>query len=286
MGLATVLSRASLGLEAPIVVVEVHLSNGLPSLNIVGLPDTAVKEAKERVRSALFNSHFSFPAQRITINLAPADLPKDGGRFDLPIALGILVASGQLPEASLENREFLGELALSGELRSINSVIPSALATQKSQRTLFVSENNASEAACIDSLDVFGAKNLLELCAHLRGTELLPRPIPTTIADTHHCLDLSDVKGQHQARRALEICAAGGHNLLYYGPPGTGKSLLASRLPSILPNLSNERALGVSAIHSIAGEKRHPHITTPPFRSPHHSASSAALVGGGCKIIK
>ena len=282
MALAIVHSRAKIGVDAPSVTIEVHLSNGLPGLTIVGMPETAVKESKDRVRSALLNSHFEFPARRITINLAPADLPKEGGRFDLAIALGILAASEQLPPDQLADTEVIGELALSGELRSIDGVLPTALACARSGKSLIAPIGNASEAALSKNTVVYGAQHLLEVCAHLNGKQPLTpfnAGIPASI--TTPTGDLSDIVGQHQAKRALEIAAAGGHNLLFKGPPGTGKTMLASRLPGILPPLSAEELLEVAAIHSVAGLGLRSALSQPPFRAPHHTASATALVGGG-----
>ena len=283
MSLAIVNSRAKLGINAPQVTVEVHISNGLPSLSIVGLPETAVKESKDRVRSALINSHLEFPAQRITVNLAPADLPKEGGRYDLPIALGILAASGQIPLEQLEGYEFLGELALSGELRPISAALPAALACGDAARDLIISSANAKEAAFSSITRVFGADNLLQVCAHLHQRESLPQAVVAQDGDefTEDALDILDVKGQSHAKRALEIAASGGHNLLFYGPPGTGKTMLASRLPGILPRLSEREMLDVAAIYSVAAQSQDYHGRRRPFRAPHHTASAIALVGGG-----
>jgi magnesium chelatase family protein len=283
MSLAIVHSRAKLGIHAPQVTVEVHISNGLPGLSIVGLPETAVKESKDRVRSAIINSHLEFPAQRITVNLAPADLPKEGGRYDLPIALGILAASGQIPLEALEQSEFLGELALSGELRPISAALPAALAAGDAQRNLIISGTNANEAAFSSITRVFGAENLLQVCAHLHGRELLPRAeaIREQQDKLLHALDILDVKGQSQAKRALEIAASGGHNLLFYGPPGTGKTMLASRLPGILPRLNEREMLDVAAIYSVASQSKDYQWQQRPFRAPHHTASAIALVGCG-----
>ncbi len=280
MSLALVYTRAALGLHAPLVTVEVHLSNGLPALTIVGLPEAAVRESKDRVRSALINAGFEFPQRRLTINLAPADLPKEGGRFDLPIALGILAASGQIPIECLQQREFLGELALTGELRPILGVLSASLAAAKDQHPLFVPYSNAEEAARPKHAVVYGVKDLVSLCQHLTGEAPLTPAQASVAANPHPQLDLMDVKGQHRARRALEIAAAGGHSLLMMGPPGTGKTLLASRLPSILPPLDDDTSLEVATIHSVAGQQAHP-FGIPPFRNPHHTASAAALVGGG-----
>jgi len=281
MSLAIVYSRAKLGINAPLVTVEVHLSNGLPRLSIVGLPETAVKESKDRVRSALLNSHFEFPVRRITINLAPADLPKDGGRYDLPIAVGILAASGQVPLEALNGVELLGELALSGALRPVGGALPAALACGEQQRALIVSAQSAEEAALCQQTPVYAAPNLLAVCAHLHQREKLPRAEAPEAKSECLYPDLQDVKGQAQAKRALEIAASGGHNLLFYGPPGTGKTMLASRLPSILPPLSQDHMLEVAAINSVAGSRSQQDWRQRPFRAPHHTASGVALVGGG-----
>lgn len=282
MSLAIAYSRAKQGIQAPLVTVEVHLSNGLPGLAIVGLPEAAVKESKDRVRSAILNSHLEFPARRITVNLAPADLPKDGGRYDLPIALGILAASGQLPREALSRYEFLGELALSGELRSIAAALPAALACGDAGRDLIIGQDNGSEAALSSITRVFGASSLLQVCAHLHGREALFQAQPPSATASPQPLDISDVKGQWQAKRALEIAASGGHNLLLYGPPGTGKTMLASRLPGLLPNLHERDLLEVAAIYSVAAQHREERtIHTRPFRAPHHTSSAIALVGGG-----
>ena len=278
--IAVVHTRARIGLEAPAVSVEVHLSAGLPALNIVGLPETAVRESKDRVRSALINSGYEFTVSRVTINLAPADLPKDGGRFDLPIALGILAASGQLPAETLEGYEFLGELALTGDLRSITGSLPSAMATQISGRQLILPESCAETAALCRDVDIYGANHLLAVCAHLIGNEYLTKAQPSQTAQSAIYPDLQDVKGQQQAKRALATAAAGGHHLLFYGPPGTGKTMLASRLPGILPELSDQEALEVSAIHSLSRHQPAP-WKQRPFRNPHHTSSAVSLVGGG-----
>ena len=281
MSLAVTYTRAKSGIAAPLVTVEVHLSNGLPSLSIVGLPETAVKESKDRVRSALLNAHFEFPARRITINLAPADLPKEGGRYDLPIALGILAASGQLPVDALLGCEFIGELALSGELRPVDGVLPAALACGKSQRNLILPKANAREAALAGDTAVYPAQHLLEVCAHLRAKALLPREQNHADVEIAQRDDINEVVGQFQAKRALEIAAAGAHNLLFSGPPGTGKTMLASRLPGILPPLNDKEALEVAVVYSVARcDGPRTHFFERPFRAPHHTASSVALVGG------
>ena len=243
MELSVVHSRALSGLSAPAVRVETHLSNGLPAFNIVGLPETAVRESKERVRSAILNSHFEFPDRRITINLAPADLPKHGGRFDLPIALGILMASGQLEDKQTTPCEYLGELALDGSLQSVPGVVCAALAASACGNGLIVPTPCQRNASLVPDASVLAAPDLLTLCAHINGSATLPEPDRHIMRAETSYPDLSDVIGQESARRALEIAASGGHNLLFSGPPGTGKTLLASRLPGILPPPSREEAL-------------------------------------------
>ena len=284
MSLAIVYTRAQLGVNAPLVTVEAHLSTGLPGFTIVGLPEAAVKESKDRVRSALINSHFEFPHQRITVNLAPADLPKEGGRYDLAIALGILAASEQVPSNLLADYEFLGELALSGELRPVRGAIAAAIAADKAHRQLILAEANGPEVSLTGQEGKFLAANLLRVCAHLAGRESLPIPEPSPVWKQEYDKDLSDVKGQKSARRALEVAAAGGHNLLFYGPPGTGKSMLASRLPTLLPPLRDDEALEVAAVNSLAQSKDIADYFRRPFRSPHHTSSAVALVGGGCEF--
>lgn len=282
--LAVVYSRAMLGIQAPLVTVEAHLSNGMPGFNIVGLPEAAVRESRDRVRSALLNSNFEFPDKRITVNLAPADLPKEGSRFDLPIALGILAASGQLPLQALTEMEFTGELALSGELRAVQGVLPFAIKTRQAGRSLLLPGANADEAILAGDIVVYPAQHLLEVCAHLRGEKIIDVHARKTadLSTAITALDLKDVHGQDNAKRALEIAAAGAHSMLMAGPPGTGKTMLASRLPSILPELTENQALEVAAIYSVAKQTLlQENWSTRPFRTPHHTASHVALVGGG-----
>ena len=284
MALAIINTRAGLGLEAPDVLVEVHLTNGLPGLAIVGLPEAAVKESRERVRSALINAGFDFPTRRITLNLAPADLPKEGGRFDLPIALGILVASGQIPSEAVAGLECLGELALDGKLRPVRGVLPAALEARRAGRTLLLPASNADEAALAGDLDVRPAVDLPQVVAHLLKQErIAPHQLGERPAPQLAEPDLAEVRGQHQARRALEVAASGGHNLLFAGPPGTGKPMLASRLPGILPPLHEDEALEVAAVRSVCGLPILERWGQRPFRTPHHTASGVALVGGGGK---
>lgn len=283
MSLATIKSRANCGMYAPEVTIEVHISNGLPAMSIVGLPETAVKESRDRVRSAILNSKFEFPTRRITINLAPADLPKkDGGRFDLPIALGILAASDQIPSLNLSEYEFAGELALDGMLRKFNGALPFAIAAKSKKRSLIIPLENADEAALASAISVLPAKSLIEVCEHLFDTKkLTTHQIKPLFSATLNDLDLADIRGQEFAKRALEIAAAGKHSLLMIGPPGTGKTMLASRLPTILPILTEDEALEAATVKSICGKKFSSHDwRQPAFRAPHHTASSVALVGG------
>ncbi|MBL8433461.1 MAG: YifB family Mg chelatase-like AAA ATPase [Zoogloea sp.] len=281
MSLAVLTSRALVGLAAPEVSVEVHLANGLPAFALVGLPDIEVREARDRVRAALQTSQFEFPQRRITVNLAPADLPKEGGCFDLAIALGILAASGQIPADALAQYEFSGELSLSGELRPVRGSLALARQAAESGRTLVLPSTNAAEAALVNGVTILPAPNLLAVVAHLcRHTPLEPYT-GAPLAPPPSYPDLADVKGQIQARRALEVAASGQHSLLFYGPPGTGKSMLAQRLPGLLPPLSDAEALETAAIHSVEGSFRPERWRQRPIRAPHHSASTAALVGGG-----
>ncbi len=276
-------TRATCGINAPMVTVETHLAGGLPGLNMVGLPEATVRESKDRVRSALQNARFEFPQRRITINLAPADLPKEGGSFDLPIALGILQASGQLGSVDLSAYEFVGELGLAGDIRPVHGILPRAMAAASSGHILVLPEANLAEATMVRDLRCLPVSSLLHLCAQLRGQaplELVSGQ-PLRIEAPHHP-DIADVVGQAAGKRALTIAAAGGHNLLFMGPPGTGKTMLASRLGGLLPPPSEREALESAAIASIAGCG----LTQPgarPFRAPHHTASSVALVGGGSR---
>lgn len=280
MSFAQVYTRSVVGLNAPSVMVEVHLSQGLPAVTIVGLPEAAVRESKDRVRSAIINSGFQFPNRRLTINLAPADLPKDGARLDLPIAIGILAASGQIDETVLAQYEFIGELALNGDLRAIAGALAVSRALKADQRTLIVPKDNADEAVKVEGVRVLQADTLKAVCQHLMNEQPLSQAEhKTSYQSANYMLDLADVKGQHQARRALEIAAAGGHSLLFCGSPGTGKTLMASRLPTILPPLNDHEALEVASIYSIANSDYD--YGTRPFRQVHHTTSAVALVGGG-----
>lgn len=281
MGLAVLHSRALAGMDAPPVTVEVHLANGLPNFTIVGLPEAEVKESKDRVRAALQNARFEFPARRITVNLAPADLPKESGRFDLPIALGILASSGQIPADKLSQYEFAGELALTGELRPIRGALAMTLKAHRDGRAFVLPHNSAQEAALVHDATIYPAVTLLEVCAHLAGRQLLARYTTKAEAGFQDYPDFSEVKGQAQTKRALEIAAAGGHSVLMSGPPGTGKSMLAARFPGILPQMTEDEALESAAIASLTGSFKLEHWKRRPYRSPHHTASGVALVGGG-----
>ncbi len=284
MGIAVLQSRGLSGMDAPEVVVEAHLANGLPSFTIVGLPEAEVKEARDRVRAAIQNARFEFPARRITVNLAPADLPKESGRFDLPIALGILAASGQIPANKLKDYEFAGELALTGELRPIRGALAMMLGAVSSGRAFILPSASAQEAALVENAVVHPADSLLAVCAHLAGQAQLPlQATPSAATPLAYAAypDFSEVKGQLGVKRALEVAAAGGHSVLMAGPPGTGKSMLAARFPGILPDMSEQEAIESAALLSLNGGFRIEHWKRRPYRSPHHTASAVALVGGG-----
>jgi magnesium chelatase family protein len=282
MSVAVVLSRGLAGLEAPLVRVEAHVGGGLPQFHIVGLPETEVKEARDRVRAALATARFEWPAGRVTVNLAPADLPKESGRFDLPIAIGVLAASGQLPQRALATLELAGELALSGELRPIRGALAMTFRAHRDGRAFVLPASVAAEAALAAGARVLPAQSLLDVCAHLRGEVALePFDASTLVRAAARYPDLADVRGQRVPRRALEIAAAGGHSILFAGPPGTGKSMLAQRIPGILPPMTQDEALEAAAVQSLAGAGFRPELfALRAFRSPHHTASAAALVGG------
>lgn len=285
MSLAVTYTRAMIGIQAPCVTIEAHISNGLPALTLVGLPETTVKEARDRVRSALLNARFTFPAKRITVNLAPADLPKEGGRYDLPIALSILAASEQICGKALGRYEFLGELGLSGTLRAVTGAIPAAIAAGKAGRQLILPLPHQQEMALIGQAEVLLAEHLLQVCAFLHsGEPLICSQAVDVLTPAPACgPDLGDIIGQEQGKRALEVTAAGGHNLLLMGPPGTEKTMLASRLAGLLPPLRSGEALEIAAINSLIGavDAAPGSWHTRPFRTPHHSASMTAMVGGG-----
>lgn len=290
MSLASLKSRALLGMESPLVAVEVHSSNGLPSFTIVGLPEASVKESRERVRSALLSSGFQMPAKRITVNLAPADLPKTGGRYDLAIALGLLVACDQLKVDELGQYECFGELALTGELRGVQGLIPSLLAAKDSKHKLIVPRLNQAEADLVIHTypqmrdRIYVVDDLLAACRVLMdGGSFVEVNQPLDVVDDNLFDDLADVQGQAQAKRALEVSASGHHSMMMVGPPGAGKSMLASRLISILPKLSPHEAIEVASIRSLVGQDVSlQKFYQRPFIQPHHTASAAAMVGGGC----
>ncbi|MCW9711262.1 YifB family Mg chelatase-like AAA ATPase [Avibacterium sp. 21-586] len=287
MSLAIVYSRASMGVQAPLVTIEVHLSNGKPGFTLVGLPEKTVKEAQDRVRSALLNANFKYPAKRITVNLAPADLPKDGGRFDLPIAIGILAASEQVNPERLKQFELLGELALTGKLRGVHGIIPAILAAKKVRRCPIIARQNANEAALVADQKSYFAQNLLEVVEFINEQAILPLATDLTTQSGgdfsfKNQADLTDIIGQQHAKRALTIAAAGQHNLLLLGPPGTGKTMLASRLTGLLPEMTEQEAIETASVTSLVqNELNFQNWKQRPFRAPHHSASLPALVGGG-----
>ena len=282
MAVAIVHSRGLAGVSAPRVSVEVHLAGGLPGVHIVGLAETEVREARDRVRAALQHAQFEFPARKVTVSLAPADLPKESGRFDLPIAIGILVASGQLPGDRLDAHEFAGELALTGELRAIRGALAMVLSARHDGRAFVLPQASANEAALVADAVVLPAPTLLSVCAHLAGsTPLAPMGADMPCAEPNDGPDIADVRGQAQAKRALEIAASGFHSLLMLGPPGTGKSMLAQRLAPLLPEMTEDEALEAAAIASLAGRFSAKRWRVRPFRAPHHTASGVALVGGG-----
>ena len=286
MSLAVLRSRALAGMEAPLVNVEVHLANGLPKLQIVGLPDAEVRESKDRVLAALQSSGFDVPARRITVNLAPADLPKESGRFDLPIALGILAASGQIPAKQLQDYEFAGELSLTGQLRAARGALAMALAIQKESpaRGFILPEANADEAALVDGARIYPARTLLQVCTHLKAldpAQCIAMHVSAKLTVAPSYPDFADVKGQQHVKRALEIAACGLHSILLVGPPGAGKSMLATRFPGLLPPMSDEEALEAAAVQSLSTGFNLRNWKRRPFRSPHHTSSGVALVGGG-----
>ncbi len=290
MSLAVLYSRALSGMDAPEVVVEVHLANGLPQFAIVGLPEAEVKESKDRVRAAILTAQFEFPAKRITVNLAPADLPKESGRYDLPIALGILAASGQIPSEPLSRYEIAGELALTGELRPIRGALAMTYhmvhadtksKATKTKRAFILPHLSAQEASLVKDAIIYPANSLLEVCAHLSGKTALNQYESSVQAQSIIYPNFAEVKGQSHAKRALEIAAAGGHSVLMSGPPGTGKSMLAARFAGILPSMTESEALESAAIQSLNGSYKLENWKRRPYRSPHHTASGIALVGGG-----
>jgi magnesium chelatase family protein len=283
MSLTQLITRAQLGIDAPEVRVEVHISNGLPAFTLVGLAETAVREARDRVRSAIINSSFEFPDRRITVNLSPADLPKEGGRYDLPIALGILAASEQIEIAPLERSACFGELALGGECRGVPGLLPALIACKQGGSAALVPRANRAEAALVRGLPVSVGDSLARICASLNGGDPLERITSRpAVHPAHYRLDLADVIGQQQARRALEIAAAGGHHMLMMGPPGSGKSMLAQRLITILPDMDEDEAMSLASLRSICGHTVNPQTWLQrPFQSPHHTVSAAALAGGG-----
>ncbi|GMR14701.1 MAG: YifB family Mg chelatase-like AAA ATPase [Gammaproteobacteria bacterium] len=284
MGLSLVHSRGCVGVESPLITVEVHLSGGLPLMHLVGLPETAVRESKDRVRAACLNSNFRWPQSRITISLGPAELPKEGGGFDLPIALGILAADNQVPDTVFGDCEFLGELSLNGDLRSVRGVLPAAIRARDSNRTLVIPTANAAEAALVKGGKQLHGHSLLDIAEWLHGRNQLAECKPDLSCKPPVQPDLCDVIGLPGAKRALEVAAAGCHNILMLGPPGTGKTLLASRLPGILPPMTESESLEAASLASVSqAGLDHRSWGVRPFRTPHHSCSNVALAGGGSR---
>lgn len=282
MSLAQVFSRASVGVEAPEVIVEIHLGGGLPKMSIVGMAETAVRESRDRVKAALLNAGFEFPQSNVTISLTPADLPKEGSRYDLPIALGILAASKLIPNKQLRTCEFIGELSLSGTLNPVRGILPAALQCFQAKRILVLPTANEGEAGLVRGNKHLHAAHLMDVVAWMTGRQPLSGVAEPTQIKEPEMADLSEVYGQFRARRALEVAAAGGHNLLFTGSPGTGKTMLASRLPGILPLMQDAEAMEVAAIASISRAGLDiSRWRQRPFRAPHHTASAIALVGGG-----
>ena len=283
MSLSVLYTRAQKALVSEIVRVETHISNGLPAFNIVGMPETAVKESKDRVRAAIINSGYEFPARKITVNLSPADLPKEGGRYDLSIALGVLIASGQLQSKEINNYEFIGELALTGDLRAIRGLLPTVISAINHPKNIIIPADRSNEVGFLDSQHIFIANSLKEVVECLESKHTLQSPEEIEVSPNHTALDMLDIKGQIFAKRALKIAASGGHNILLIGPPGTGKTMLASRFMTILPDMLQSEAIEAAAIPSVSHQGFDiDNFGIRPFRQPHHTASSVALVGGGC----